>query len=80
LFGSRARGDYREDSDWDTLIVTKKKLDNRLEDVFWMEVERRLVYLDIVLEILIVSRDEFEKYKRPAYVYYYAERDGIVIR
>ena len=34
MFGSRARGDYREDSDWDTLIVTKKKLDNRLEDVF----------------------------------------------
>jgi len=24
LFGSRARGDYREDSDWDILIVTKK--------------------------------------------------------
>ena len=49
MFGSRARGDYREDSDWDTLIVTKKKLDNRLEDVFWMEVERRLVYLDNVI-------------------------------
>jgi len=26
LFGSRARGDYREDSDWDILIVTRKKL------------------------------------------------------
>ncbi len=26
LFGSRARGDYREDSDWDILIITKDDL------------------------------------------------------
>ncbi len=25
LFGSRARGDYREDSDWDILVLTKKR-------------------------------------------------------
>ena len=25
LFGSRARGDYREDSDWDFLVLTNKK-------------------------------------------------------
>ncbi|RLG63329.1 nucleotidyltransferase domain-containing protein, partial [archaeon] len=32
LFGSRVRGDYREDSDWDILVITKEKLDR---DKFW---------------------------------------------
>ncbi len=31
LFGSRARGDYREDSDWDVLVITKKEADARLK-------------------------------------------------
>jgi len=26
LFGSRARGDYREDSDWDILVIVHKRL------------------------------------------------------
>ncbi len=30
LFGSRARGDYREDSDWDLLIVTKNRLNRKI--------------------------------------------------
>jgi len=34
LFGSRARGDFREDSDWDILIVTKEKLDREKESDF----------------------------------------------
>ncbi len=28
LFGSRARGDYKEDSDWDVLVLTDKAQDN----------------------------------------------------
>ncbi len=28
LFGSRARGDFKEDSDWDILIVIKNKVNN----------------------------------------------------
>jgi len=34
LFGSRARGDYREESDYDILIVTKEKLDWKKERVY----------------------------------------------
>ena len=32
LFGSRARGDAKDDSDWDVLILTNKKVD---KDVRW---------------------------------------------
>lgn len=35
LFGSRARGDFRPDSDWDILIlVDDKKVTNDIEDKF----------------------------------------------
>ncbi|MBN1115743.1 MAG: nucleotidyltransferase domain-containing protein [Bacteroidales bacterium] len=35
LFGSRARGDFRPDSDWDILIlVNEKKVTNEIEDKF----------------------------------------------
>lgn len=35
LFGSRARGDYRQDSDWDVLIlVDNQEVTNEIEDKF----------------------------------------------
>ena len=32
LYGSRARNEAKEDSDWDILILTSKKLDYKLEN------------------------------------------------
>ncbi|MCD6239500.1 MAG: nucleotidyltransferase domain-containing protein [Thermotogae bacterium] len=29
LFGSRARGDYKEDSDWDFLIIVNEELNRK---------------------------------------------------
>jgi len=70
LFGSRARGDYSEDSDWDILIVTKKKLDSRIRERFLLGIMRRWTKYrlsnskyDQDLHIIIVSKESFEKYK-----------------
>lgn len=35
LFGSRARGDARPDSDWDFLILTDKKMTSELQQEIW---------------------------------------------
>jgi uncharacterized protein len=32
LFGSRARGDYRKDSDWDFMVLTEKQFDWKWSD------------------------------------------------
>jgi uncharacterized protein len=32
LFGSRARGDYRKDSDWDFLILMDRKVNEKLKE------------------------------------------------
>ncbi len=44
LFGSRARGDYKEDSDWDILIVTKKKLPKKRIKILWKNIKSFLVH------------------------------------
>ena len=80
LFGSRARGDYREDSDWDILIVVGNKVDKGVLDKYWLEVGRELVKYDIVPEIIITSREELEKYgKYYGFVHYHALKEGIII-
>lgn len=79
LFGSRAKGDHKKGSDWDIMVVTKSEIRNEIEDEFWMEVDKKLVELGIIPELIVVPREIFEKYKRPAYVFYHAEKEGIVI-
>jgi len=64
LFGSRARGDYREDSDYDILIVTKEKLNEEKEKEFKIKI--RLISikeLDAGLDIFVFDKEEFERFK-----------------
>ena len=35
LFGSRARGDYRVDSDWDILVLLHGKVDGKRKEKIW---------------------------------------------
>jgi len=80
LFGSRARGDYRENSDWDILIVTKEKLDWKIRKKFLSEVRRTLVSKEMLVEIVVVDSRTFDEYKSlTGFVYYWAEREGVPI-
>ena len=80
LFGSRARGDYREDSDWDLLIIIKEKVDSKILDEFWLSVKRELVNNGIIPEIIIVNASDFIKQKHlTGYIYYWAEKEGMIL-
>ena len=80
LFGSRARGDYREDSDWDILIVTKKRLNKDIEEKFWLEAGREIVKHGIIPEIIITSKEELDMYgKYYGFVHYHALIEGKVL-
>ncbi|MCW7079915.1 MAG: nucleotidyltransferase domain-containing protein [Candidatus Desulfofervidus auxilii] len=63
LFGSRARGDFRYDSDWDILIVSETKTDRNTERRFLYECVLRLLDLDVDAELVMVSRDYYNKRK-----------------
>lgn len=63
LFGSRARGDFRPDSDWDFLILTRKKASRELQDKI-----RELLYeieLDAgqIISSVIEDEETWPKYR-----------------
>ncbi len=58
LFGSRARGESRKDSDWDFLILSNRKVDrefkNQISDtLFEVELETDEVLTGIVQNVMI---------------------------
>ncbi len=61
LFGSRARGDHSEDSDWDVLVVVRQSIDREKMMDIWDEIHGILgALLMKPFDILIKSRREFE--------------------
>lgn len=77
LYGSRARGDYREDSDWDLLILlNKKKLDQNDYDTVSFPFVMLGSDTDTIINPILYTTDEWQKYKyAPFYENVY--NDGI---
>jgi len=58
LFGSRARGDSKNDSDWDILIlVDQDKITNEIEDYFRDDLYNIELSSGQVISTLIYSKD-----------------------
>jgi len=65
LFGSRARGDYREDSDYDILIVTKEKFDKEKVENFIVSANRKIVKsLKLPVDLVILDKEHFRKFEK----------------
>ncbi len=77
LFGSHARGDAREDSDVDFLVV-EAKIESRLDE--WGRLRSALSPLRIPVDIVLITEDVFDEWKDyPGTVYYAANREGKVL-
>ncbi len=65
LFGSRARGDFRDESDWDFLIVLEKPLDAKTKKELWFDIYRKLheFYPFISFDIILKDTESFEEEK-----------------
>lgn len=79
LFGSRARGDYDEDSDIDIALIvrglTPKLKDKILEEIAEFELEH-----DVVLSVLILSEEDFDHLKkRERRIALDIEREGVLL-
>jgi predicted nucleotidyltransferase len=62
LFGSRARGDFRENSDWDLLIIVSNELDLKDKRRISKEIRIKLAEIFIPCDVLIKSASEIEYY------------------
>lgn len=77
LFGSYARGDAREDSDVDLLVVERKLVNKRDEMV---RLRRLLRPFRIPVDALVVSKKEFNDWSQlSGTALYWANKEGKVV-
>ena len=82
LFGSCARGDYREDSDYDILVVVLGDMGRET----WRELARcarmRLVWeLRAPVDVIVASLDKWRHYRGiVGHLFYSVEKEGIPAR
>ena len=81
LFGSRARGDARSDSDIDLLVVEKEPFSpQRSRRKEAARLYMALMDTEISKDILLYSRDEFDRWKNSlSHVVGKAHREGRVL-
>ena len=80
LFGSRVRDNFREDSDWDFLILIDRELDFHERWKIINQIQRKLAELRIPNDIILKSEEQFNIMKNyVGNISYYASRDGIEV-
>jgi len=60
LYGSRARGDEREDSDWDLLILVPYPADLKEEQRFWHKLFDLELQFGQAISTLVKSKKDWE--------------------
>ena len=77
LFGSQARGEGCEDSDFDVMVV-EPEIANRGKEM--VRLGRLLRPLDIAVDLLVVSTEKFEYWRHtPGNVYFEASSEGKIL-
>ncbi|MCP5053170.1 MAG: nucleotidyltransferase domain-containing protein [bacterium] len=78
FFGSRARGVYNKESDWDFLVVADKQLAFKEKHRLIVQIKRKLAKLGIPNDIIIQSRSKFDSMKNyPGNISYVANLVGV---
>lgn len=77
LFGSQARGEASEESDFDVMVV-EPEVANRGQEM--VRLSRLLRPLDIAVDLLVVSAEKFEYWRdTPGNVYFEAASEGKIL-
>ncbi len=79
LFGSRARGDYREDSDWDVLIVVPNDVGIKGEEKFIHRLFEVELKFEQAISAFIFARKEWEGRQTITPFYQNIQQEGIAL-
>lgn len=80
LFGSRAKGDERQDSDWDFYVVINKKIDFKTKKFLVGSILMKLAEFNIFCDILINDEIGYNRLKKEkSTISYLASKEGIRI-
>ncbi len=78
LFGSRARGDFRSDSDWDILIlVDSDEVTNKIEDMFRDDLYDIEIDTGQIISIFIYPKDYWSSAMKYSPLYENIKKEGI---
>ena len=79
LFGSRARGDARQDSDWDILILIKDKVSTEIERTF----RKKLFDLELetgeVFSTFVYNTETWNKKHKITPFYKSIKQEGVLL-
>lgn len=79
LFGSRARGDFKDDSDWDVLVLS----DNEVNMAFKNRITDQLFYVGlehtICISTIILNRDDWNGKFKNYPLRFEVDKDGVPI-
>jgi len=76
LFGSRARGDFRQDSDWDFLILLEKPLSPGLKDLIREKLYKLELDTNEVISSLVHNKQDWEN-RAVLPIYQIIQQEGI---
>ena len=80
LFGSRARGDYKEGSDWDFFVVIDRNIFKEDMKMILRNIRRRMAVNNISNDIVIKSKDIYKNQKNDTgFLSYYVNKEGVNI-
>ena len=79
LFGSRARGDAREDSDWDILILTPKAVTLKVEQAFRHKLFEVELEYGQAISTFVYSKSDWNGKHRVTPLYHNVKEEGILI-
>ena len=79
LYGSRARGEEREDSDWDILVLTDYPVDVQAERTFRNHLYELELALEETFSLFVYSKEQWESKQRITPFYQFVEAEGVTI-
>jgi predicted nucleotidyltransferase len=80
LYGSRARGDNKRDSDWDVMILLKQKnVDKKTEQTFRHNLLDLELEIGVPISVFVYSKSDWEGKYSITPLFRSINKDGIVI-
>lgn len=79
LFGSRARGEAHEDSDWDMLILTERPATLQVEQAFRHKLFELELEFGQSISVFVYSKSDWNGKHRSTPLYHNIQAEGILL-